>query len=255
MSKPPVIDQLVLDLQTVGVRPGGVLMVHSSLKSLGAFPGGAESLIQGLLAAIAPEGTLLMPALSYETVIPQKPVFDIRSTPSCVGILPEIFRLSAGTRRSMHPTHSVCAVGPLTSDLLSPHILDSTPCGPNSPFHRLADFKGQILMLGCGLRPNTSMHAIEEIAQTPYLLNPPMRFTLIDENGQKTQKSYAPHNFKNISQRYDRVEKVLAYPQLRTGGVLKAKVHLIEANALKDCVLQALEKDPWFFVDVLNQVD
>lgn len=252
MSKDNFIDQLVSDLHTVGIRVGGTLLVHASFKALEPVPGGVETIIEGLLAALGPGGTLLMPALSYENVLPEKPVFDIKSTPSCVGIIPETFRLRTGTKRSMHPTHSVCAVGPFSYTLLSPHILDSTPCGPNSPFTRLPDVNGQILMLGCGLLPNTSMHSIEEIAQVPYLFNPPLVYTLIDPQGEKMKKSYSPHRFKNVIQRYDRIETVLGYPDLRIGSVLKAKVHLIEAKALRDAVLQALEVNPLFFVDVIG---
>lgn len=252
MEEHSILDQFIADLHTSGVRPGGVLMVHSSLKSLGQVPGGAESIIRGLLDALGPEGTLLMPALSYETVRSQNPVYDLNATPSCIGIIPEIFRLRPGTKRSMHPTHSVCALGPLAYELLAPHINDSTPCGPNSPFHRLPDFNGQILMLGCGLLPNTSMHAIEETAQAPYVLNPPMIYTLINHNGQKTQKSYAPHNFNKWMQRYDRIEKVLEFPKLRIGTVLKAKIHLIEARALMDAALIALQENPWFFVEKID---
>lgn len=252
MKEHSVLDQIILDLHTSGVRSGGVLLVHSSLKSLGPVPGGAEIIIRALLAALGPEGTLLMPALSYETVRSQHPVFDLNSTPSCVGIVPESFRLRSGTQRSMHPTHSVCALGPISDQLLTHHIKDSTPCGPNSPFSQLSGFNGQILMLGCGLLPNTSMHAIEEIAQAPYLLNPPMIYTLINGNGQNMQKAYAPHNFNNWKQRYDRIEKVLDFPNLRIGNVLKAKIHLIEACALKDAALIAIKENPWFFVEKIN---
>jgi aminoglycoside 3-N-acetyltransferase len=252
MSVDHLINQFISDLHAVGVRTGGTLLVHASFKSLGPVSGGVDTIIRGLLAALGSEGTLLMPALSYQTVVPENPVFDQKSTPSCVGFIPETFRLRAGTKRSMHPTHSVCAVGPLTDALLSPHILDSTPCGPNSPFTRLPDINGQILMLGCGLLPNTSMHSIEEIAHTPYLFNPPLVYTLIDQQGKKMKKPYSPHRFLNVIQRYDRIETVLGYPCLRTGSVLKAKVYLIEASALKNAALKALEANPCFFVDIVD---
>ena len=255
MSIDSLIGQLVSDLHNIGVRSGGALLVHASFKSLGPVPGGVETIVEGLLAALGPQGTLLMPALSYETVLPTIPVFDIKSTPSCVGIIPETFRLRTGTKRSMHPTHSVCAVGPLSDTLLNPHILDSTPCGPNSPFTRLPEFNGQILMLGCGLLPKTSMHSIEEIAQVPYLFNPPLEYTLIDQQGIKMKKSYSPHNFRNVIQRYDRIETILGYPGLRYGNVLNAKVYLIEAYALKDAAARALEANPYFFVDIIDQSD
>ena len=151
--------QLRDDLLGLGLRPGGVVMVHSSLRALGQVSGGAETVIDGLLAALGPDGTLLMPALTYKHVTPDKPHFDALRTPSNVGIIPETFRRRRGTRRSVHPTHSVCGVGPLAALILDPHNADTTPCGPHSPFHSLPKYNGQILMLGCGLEPNTSMHA------------------------------------------------------------------------------------------------
>ena len=243
------IQKIAGDLLALGVQPGGVLLAHASLKSLGQVPGGAETVIQGLLAALGPPGTLLMPALTYETVTSQNPVFDLRATPSCVGALPEYFRTRPGTLRSLHPTHSVCALGPSAGEMLAPHRLDSTPCGPHSPFRRLPDFAGQILMLGCCLCPNTSMHAIEELAEPPYLFSAPISYTLIDENGDTQQKEYRRHNFQGWEQRYDRVAKILGTPHLQTGKVLAAETHLIDARALREAALQALTTNPLYFVD------
>jgi len=242
------------DLQDLGVSPGGVLMVHSSLKSFGWVPGGAETVIQGLLSALGSEGTLLMPALSYETVRSSNPIFNITSTPSCVGIIPETFRTRFGTKRSLHPTHSVCAVGPLTEELLQPHQKDSTPCGLNSPFYRLPDINGQILMLGCGLLPNTSMHAMEEIAEVPYALKSPIIYTLIAENEVEIQKVFIPHNFVGWVQRYDRVAYILKHPYIRVGNVLNAPAHLMDASALRDAALIILQEDPHFFVDPITRI-
>ena len=245
-------EHFVADLHSLGVRRGGVLLVHSSLKSLGRVPGGAETVIQGLLAALGQEGTLLMPALSYETVHAANPIFDVRSTPSCVGALPEYFRTRQATRRSMHPTHSVCALGRRADELLDPHLLDTTPCGSNSPFHRLPDFDGQILMLGCGLLPNTSMHAIEEYVIPPYLFAPPLMYKLIDDNGKIYQKDYHRHNFLGWQQRYDRIGEILAEPDLQIGPVVEARSHLIEAFSLREAALKVLRKNPLFFVDQIQ---
>jgi len=86
------IRKIAADLIQVGVRSGGILMVHSSLKSMGHVPGGPEIVIRALLEALGPEGTLLMPALTYETVTNENPVFNIAKTPTCVGALAEYFR-------------------------------------------------------------------------------------------------------------------------------------------------------------------
>ena len=243
------IDRFVDDLQTLGLRNNSVLLVHSSLKSFGIVPGGAETIIQGLIQAIGDRGTLLMPALSYQSVRSANPNFDLRQTPSCVGLIPESFRTRSGSLRSLHPTHSVCGIGPLAEEILGKHQNDNTPCGPHSPFHLLPKFDGQILMLGCGLNPNTSMHAIEEIFKPPYLFGSPTIYTLTDRNGRTYQKEYNPHNFKNTDQRYERVAKVLFAPYLKVGFVANAKTHLIETKALWNKVIATALTDPLYFVD------
>jgi len=236
------------DLLALGIRPGGILLVHSSLRSLGVVFGGAETIIEGLLTVLGDDGTLLMPALSYEHVTPNNPHFDVNKTPSNVGTLPEFFRLRDGTLRSVHPTHSVCAVGKLASQIIQHHIKDSTPCGINSPFHRLPEYDGQILMLGCGLEPNTSMHAIEELVEPPYLYNPPMEYHLTLADGRKTAKTYKSHNFRGWKQRYERVEQVMKESGLQRGRVLNAECYLLEAKTLWESALMALRNDPLYFV-------
>ena len=243
------IHKISQDLGALGVRPGGVLLVHSSLSALGHVEGGAETVIQGLLAALGPEGTLLMPALTYDRVTPRNPVFDARRTRSNVGVIPETFRKREGTRRSVHPTHSVCAVGPRAAELLDDHRFDSTPCGPRSPFRKLRDVGGQLLMLGCGLRPNTSMHAIEELVEPPYLFDGPLIYRLIHADGHIEEKVYRIHDFEYYDQRYDRVAAVLSEPALRRGQVLAATAYLIEVPALWEAVLAKLRQDPLYFVD------
>ena len=246
----PLPDQfLVNDLLTLGVRTGGVLLVHSSLRALGVLPGGAESVIRSLLAALGPDGTLLMPALSYASVRSSRPVFDARQTPSCVGALSEVFRTRPGTLRSIHPTHSVCATGRLAGDLLGDHERDTTPCGPNSPFAGLPAVHGQILFLGCGLRPNTSMHAVEELVEPPYLFAEPLEYQITRADGSQGTMRVRRHNFQGWEQRYDRLETLLAAPDLRRGRVLQAACHLVEAAALWPAALGALRTDPLFFVE------
>lgn len=234
-------------LSDLGLQAGDSLLVHSSFKSLGAVPGGIETVVQGMLRAIRPAGTLLMPALSWNLRPPE--VFDVRSTRSIVGAVTEHFRTRPGTLRSVHPTHSVCAVGRRARDLLDEHRLDSTPCGPHSPFGRLLQEGGKILMLGCGLHPNTAMHALEEQVQPPYLFGPSLVFTVADSSGSTYQKEYRTHGFDGYRQRYDRVEHLDAGTFLRRGRVLQAEAFLIDAIGLRQAVIRVLREEPLYFVD------
>jgi aminoglycoside 3-N-acetyltransferase len=104
-------------------------------------------------------------------------------------------------------------------------------------------------MLGCGLRPNTSLHGVEELSEPPYLFGGTLTYRLIGADGAATQAAYRVHGFQGWTQRYDRVVDVLSEPALRRGQVLAAHAHLIEAAALWSAADAALRRDPFFFVD------
>lgn len=245
MQPPPDLASLTDDLRAIGLRDGDLVMVHSSFRALGiAAP---ELIVQALLGVVGASGAVLMPALSY---LQQPPaVHNTLTTPVCIGFLPEYFRTRPGTRRSLHPTHSVCGAGARAEALLADHPADDTPCGEHSPFHKLLHCGGKVLMLGCGLRPNTTMHAIEEYAQPPYLFGPPRAYTITDGAGSTFEKTYITHNFGGFTQRYDRVAAILSPPQLRGGRVGRAGAHMIDAAALLAAARAYLQRDPFYFVE------
>lgn len=239
------------ELLTAGVKPGGVLLVHASFRSLGPVPGGEATVIASLLDALGSAGTLLMPAMSYASVTPEAPSFDVRHTPSCVGWLPEYFRTQSITLRSVHPTHSVSGVGARAAEILVDHELDTTPCGPHSAFRRLRDLGGQVLMLGCGLKPNTSMHAIEEIVEPPYLFGPTITYQVVLADGSQRTLHCKRHNFHatGFAQRYDRLGDLMADDEMTAGTVLNATTHVLEAPAMWRRGIEALRRDPLYFVE------
>ncbi len=241
--------RIAADLFSIGLRPGGVALVHSSLSSLGQVPGGAETVIQGLLQALGPQGTLLMPALSYEHANPAHPHFDVLRTPSNVGIIPETFRTRPGTQRSICPTHSVCGVGPLADVLLGEHHLDDTPCGPRSPYRKLPQHSGQIVFLGCGLRPNTSMHSVEEVVLPPYLFGRTIAYDVMLADGTHRTQNCRRHDFRGWEQRYDRLGRLLDGSALRYGTVMAAPVFIVETPAMWEAALAAYRSDLLYFVE------
>lgn len=244
--------RFVHDARELGVREGDLLLVHSSMRSLASVPGGTDTVLDALRAAVGGSGTLLFPALSYEIVTRRNPSFNVATTGTNVGILAEHFRLRRAERRSVHPTHSVCAAGPATNALLAEHHLDRTPCGPHSPFSLLAKAGGRILMLGCGLKPNTSMHAVEELAEPPYLYGPQIEFTITDESGMTRTVRYRTHGFSGYTQRYDRVREVLGEPNLRHGLLVGANSWLIDAAELRRAAYERLVAEPLSFVDAFG---
>lgn len=244
--------RLADDLRRLGVVPGGVLLVHASLKALGALDGGLPAVRDGLLAAVGAGGTLLLPTLSYDLSWQEAPCFDQLRTPSVVGALSEWFRQQPGVLRSLHPTHSVAGCGPAFADLVAGHIADATPCGARSPFHRLLFREdAQVLFLGCGLRPNTCMHAVEELAPPPYHAGDAVRYRVVAADGTVSEPIIRGYAFRRLglAQRYDRLGELLLGAERRQGRVLDAASDLLAAPAIRQRGLAKLKSDPWAFVE------
>lgn len=249
-----VKQQIVLDAEKLGLRPGDTVLMHSSLKSLGVEGITPKELLDGLSEALAVgavgSGTLILPALSYEHCNPQNRVFDYYKTPSNVGAIPEYFRTEyPGVLRSLCPTHSCCAIGRFAEEITSTQHLDTTPCGKNSPFRKVRELGGKLLFLGCGTKPNTSMHAVEELVEPDYLWGGEYEYTLYDRDGKEHKMLCKAHGFENVTQRYDRIEELLEGGEIKRGKILGADCVLMDASAVWEKGEKALRNNQHHFID------
>jgi aminoglycoside 3-N-acetyltransferase len=167
---------LAADLRELGVRPGDVLLVHTSLASLGWVAGREQTVIQALLDAVGAGGTIVVPTQTgsnsdpaewqapavpaewWETIRGQMPGFDPARTPSdAMGVLPETLRGWPGAVRSTHPQTSFAALGHDAATLLARHDLDCR-FGDRSPLAALAEVGARVLLLGAGYDSCTAFH-------------------------------------------------------------------------------------------------
>ena len=244
------------DLTNLGIKENDTIMVHSSLSSMGYVEHGAITFIVALCDILS-SGTVLFPSFSYIEAN-KNYEFSMLENKCCVGLIPETFRNLINVIRSFHPTHSVCAFGKNAIIITKDHILDDTPLGKNSPFQKLLEYNGKILMLGCGLYCNSFIHALEEIANFSYVLGEYKTYKMIYENNNVIYKNYRVHNFNrengNIIQRYDRTLDVLDSKDYKEGYVHNAKSYLLDSKALKEKGVKKLLEDEKFFVDDPNNV-
>lgn len=149
-------DRLVDDLRTLGLTAGMDVMVHSSLSSIGYVVGGADTVVDALLAAIGPEGTLLMPSFNHGAAR----VYNPLTTPTTNGAIPDAMWRRPDAVRSMHPTHAVAAIGPNAEAYCRGH-LDIGVWAPESPIGRLIHGGGYILSIGVTHNTTTAHHVAE----------------------------------------------------------------------------------------------
>ena len=174
-----------------------ILLVHSAFKGFSHDGYSADAVLEALVEYMAP-GTLLMPAMSWRFVKPDKPFFDELETPSNTGTLAEKFRLDYATQRSLHPTHSVAGRGERVDELLGSHNLDETPCSPLSPFGLLASHGVNVVMMGIGMDCCTLIHHVEEMVAPELYLRPPDQrenYTCRDRHGKEVTVHLRRHLF------------------------------------------------------------
>lgn len=180
------LTRLRLLLDELGIRPGGVLMVHTSLSGTGLPP---ILVRDALLAALGPDGTLVVPAFTPENSDTSRAhrarvahlsaeeadvyrtrkmlPFDPDTTPCpSMGALAECVRTTRGAVRSAHPQTSLAAIGARAAELLSGHD-PHCHLGERSPLARLYAADAEVLLLRVGFEVCSAFHLAE------YRMTPP----------------------------------------------------------------------------------
>ena len=184
-TKPNTITSLKNDFEALGVNPGAIIIMHSSLSKIGWTVGGPVSVIRALMQILTPEGTLVMPTMSgdnsepskwqyppvpeswWDTIRKEMPAFEPKITPTRgMGTIVDTFRNWPNVLRSNHPVSSFAAWGKHAKFITENHELIGD-LGEGSPISRLYEFNGQILLVGVSHENNTSIHLAEYRSDFP----------------------------------------------------------------------------------------
>lgn len=240
---------IVRSLRKTGILPGDVILVHSSLSRLGYVEGGARTVVDALLQAVGPEGTVGAPTFWGNTKIYLKgdAVYNVATSMSRLGIISELIRTTPGAFRSLHPTHSAAFVGPRAEELTDEHHIDNTPVGPHSPYTKLAQIGGKIVLLGVTLEYVPNFRTIEDLVSdfpVETYLPDPIPFTIIDKKGRQTKVSnYCHCPMVDTRRMNNRMEPYLKAKNLIcSAGLGKSWVKVIDARSLHAELLRLYEK-------------
>ncbi len=174
--------RLVDDLVRLGLRPGETIMLHASVRSIGWVVGGPQVVLQSVLDALSPGGTLMMYASCEDDTenwsewspakqavyLAEYPAFDPAQTRAkrSYSILTEYLRTIPGAHRSGNPCASVVSVGQKAAWITRDHPLQYG-YGTGSPFEKFVQTGGKVLLVGSPLGSVTMLHYSECIANLP----------------------------------------------------------------------------------------
>jgi aminoglycoside 3-N-acetyltransferase len=162
---PKDVTHSILDSMELGDSD---VLLHTSIINIGDVKGGAKFIANEIMNKVdVSKNTLLVSALpfrgAFKEYLSTNPIFDVRTAPVAMGAVNEYIADLPNAKRSIHPTHSVVAVGPKADYYTSEHQLDDTPFGIHSPYYKLLKNRGKILLFGATLNNMTFLHVIEDI--------------------------------------------------------------------------------------------
>ena len=234
-------------LLQLGVEPGDTLFVHSSLSSLGEVDGGAGTVIDAFLDIIGDKGNLVLPTFTFSFSDGRSTPYHPKRTASRVGQITEYFRLKKGVMRSMHPTHSVAAYGPQAAKIISAHQPADSPCGRKSPFAKLLELRAKVIFLGGCLKSNTTLHAVEDWVNLPYIVKRNGEALIFDdeENIKKISFPKKPGGHRSFYINRSKIERAFD----REGIITETQIgnsytQMIPIRSIIQVTLECLSKEP-----------
>ncbi len=164
-------ENIKVALKELGIVHGDIVLIHSSMKSMGHVEGGPETVIQAVLETVGDEGTLCMPTMVQRDFGNAYKNWDINKSPSDVGYLTEYFRTREGSLRSDQATHAVSAIGKMAEYITSEHTAYGPRLGEfgdyafskSSPWQRLYELNAKMLFIGVPMKKGTIRHLAEHI--------------------------------------------------------------------------------------------
>jgi aminoglycoside 3-N-acetyltransferase len=250
--------QLLLNgLRDLGVRPGDVLLIHSSASSIGpvrelmkAPDTGMRWLLDALLEAVGPKGLISVPTFTKtfksETDGPSGDVWNPRKSPSRVGSFTNYVWEQPGAARSDHPTHSIAAIGARAAEYCAGHSWreGATTFDRKGPWGKLVDWQGKILWIGTAMKTQTCVHVVEDWMRLPYMGT---CVALVDDGGKAREVKVlespcGPRDFYRDGSKCEVAWDAAGLA--RRGKVGKADARLMDAAAFVDWLWKALLADP-----------
>ena len=246
-------EDLKQQLMEMGLSGTDTVFIHSSMKAMGDVEGRADTVIDAWMEYFE-EGLLMLPTHTWKQMSENVNVFNPRTEPACVGVLPNIFMGREGVVRSLHPTHSIAAYGRDAEEYIKGEEKLTTPCSPGGVMGRLIERDAKILLVGVTHIRNTFIHAVEEIYNVPERFTAaPAKFIIVMPDGSLKEVAMYRHynrHTAHISESYDKMlEGYFETGVAKKGKLGDADCILCDAKGILEITGRILKKERNCFID------
>lgn len=238
-------DELVSEFKRIGLTTGDVVLIHSSFKSFGGVEGGPQTVIDALILVIGNEGTLIVPRFNFDFST-YGTAWDVRNTPSHMGIISEFVRKDPRSRKVFHPIYPFSIIGKHADELVKHRYKGGY--SKDSIFNQLRVLDAKIIQIDKDYKSTTIIHHVEEMMEVDYKYHKDFTGYVIDENGKKYKDTFSLY-VRDWEKGF--VTDVLPIGKiLEDEGVMKidkignATVWHMKAEDVYQCTVNAIKKNP-----------
>ena len=238
-TKLDIKDQLL----AMSAPKSSVVLMHSSLRAIGAIEGGAEALLDVLIEYFTEDGGLFcIPTHTWHN-IGKEITLDMSSSDNCLGALSTVALKDGRGIRSESPIHSMVVFGDRAraEEFIKDEPFIKTTTAPESCYGKLYSMGGYVLLAGVAQNRNTYLHSVGEIlGLSNRMATEPRHFTVRRASGEIIERdvlTYHTDFIKDVSQRFVKYDTAFRYHRCITDGFIgDAPVQLCDARKMKDTV-------------------
>jgi len=237
-------DEILSAFQALELRDKPVI-AHASLRPFGYIEGGAEAVLDAVLASFA---SVIMPTHTYKTeIIPDvgppnngimygsghamnqmaEPFHPDMRADSLMGVLPETLRNHPSATRTAHPILSFAGIH---ADFT---LFTQTLYDPLAPIGALAELDGWVVLINVDHTVNTSIHYAEKLAGRKQFI----RWALVGDRVVECP------SFPGDSMGFQAIEPSLTLDTRRV-NIGEASVQALPLRRLFEVVQEMIKKDP-----------
>lgn len=253
-------------LKNLHAPQNSVVLMHTSLRSIGEVEGGAMALLDALIEYFTAQGGLFcVPTHTWDNLFKDKITLDLSAPESNLGAFSTVAVNDNRGVRSLNPTHSMVVFGDRDKaiDFIKDDEYIDSPTSPDSCYGKLFTMSGYVLLVGVAQDKNTYLHTVAEILNIPNRMtkDKTVEATVRDLNGEisKRRLRFFDCSFsEDISLLFPKYDTAFRYHRaIKDGFIGNAPCQLCDAVKLKDTIELIFQnsggKDPLEYIEPIPQ--